>query len=125
VLHARVVGEDVIAALTVTEEADDAWMGSVEDANDATFGPLGAGTSTGSKDFGEDVVAVHGVLDGVAGDKDVAGVLGRGDVGYDEAIAVMVKDEAAGEFIATGGGSLRRAVRVAFGGGWGGFAFPF
>ena len=67
VLHARVVGEDVVAALAVAEEADDAGMGAVENADDAAFGALGAGTVAGAQDFGEDVVAVHGVLDGRRG----------------------------------------------------------
>src|ERR1700750_2958004 len=74
VLHAGVVGEDVVAALAVAEEADDAGMGAVENADDAAFGALWAVTGAGAEDFGEDVVAVHGVLDGVAGYEDVAGI---------------------------------------------------
>jgi hypothetical protein len=104
VLHTGVVGQDVVAALAEAEEADDTGMGAVENANNAAFGALRAGACAGAKDFGEDVVAVHGVLDGVAGDKDVTGVLWGGDIGDDEAVAVMVEDEAAGEFVAAGGG---------------------
>ena len=101
-LHAGVVGEDVVAALAVAEEADDAGMGAVENADDAAFGALGAVTGAGAKNFGEDVVAVHGVLDRGAGNKDVAGVLRGGDIGDDEAVAVVVEDEATGEFVAAG-----------------------
>src|SRR5580704_10183385 len=96
VLHARVVGEDIVAALTVAEEADHAGVGAVEYANDAAFGALGAGTRPGAQNFGEDVVAMHGVLDSIAGDKDVASVLGCGDVWDDEAVTVVMEDEAAG-----------------------------
>ncbi len=122
VLHAGVVGEDVVAALAVAEEADDAGMGAVEDTDDAAFGALGAVTGAGAKDFGEDVIAVHGVLDGGAGNKDVSGVLRGGDIGDDEAVAVVVEDEAAGEFVATGGeGGVGAGARLvgtaAFGGG--------
>ena len=81
-------------------------MSAVEDADDAAFGALGSVAGAGAKNFGEDVIAVHGVLDGVTGNKDVAGVLRRGDVGDDEAVAVVVEDEAAGEFVAA-----RRALR--------------
>ena len=103
-LHAGVVWEDVVAALAVAEEADDAGMSAVEDADDAAFGALRAVTGAGAEDFGEDVVAVHGVLDGIAGNKDVAGVLRGGDIGDDEAVAVVVEDEATGEFVAAGRG---------------------
>ncbi len=101
-LHAGVVRKDVVAARTVTEEADDAGMSAVENADDAAFGALRAVTGAGAENFGEDVVAVHGVFDGIAGNKDVAGVLRGGDVGYDEAVAVVMEDEAAGEFVAAG-----------------------
>src|SRR5580704_12624882 len=126
VLHARVVRENVVAALTVAEEADDAGMGAVENANDAAFGALRAVTGTRAKNFGEDVVAVHGVLNRGAGDKDVASVLGSWNVGDDEAVSVVVEDEAAGEFVAAGGrwgicaGRLGSAL-----GGLGGLFFPF
>ena len=36
----------------------------------------------------------------VARNEDVAGVLRRGDVGDDEAVAIVMEDEAAGEFVA-------------------------
>ena len=64
VLHARVVGKDVVAARTVAEKADDARVSAVENADDAAFGALRAVTGAGAQNFGEDVVAVHGVLDG-------------------------------------------------------------
>jgi len=81
-------------------------MGAVENADDAAFGALRAVTGAGAEDFGEDVVAVHGVLDGVAGYEDVAGILRGRDVGNDEAVTVVVEDQAASEFVATGGGGV-------------------
>ena len=136
-LHARIVGEDIVAALAVAEKTNNAGMRAVEDANDSALGPLWTRTGAGAKDFGEDVVAVHGVLDGVAGDKDVAGILGGGDIGDDKTIAVVVEDESAGQFIAAGvmvprvmaagGGGVVRAglAGMVLSGGLGGIFFPF
>ena len=128
-LHARVVRENVVAALPVAEETDDTGVGAVEYANNAAFGALGSVASAGPEDSGEDVVTVHGVLNGVAGNKDVAGVLRCGDIGDDEAVAVVVEHEAPGEFVAPGGGGGVQAgagwIGTIIGRGWSGVFFPF
>jgi hypothetical protein len=127
VLHAGVVRHDVITARTIVEESDDAGVSPAENADDAAFGALGAVTGAGAKDFGEDVIAMHGVFDGDAGNKYVAGVLGGGNVGDDEAVAVVMKDEAAGQFVAAGGKRGRGAGGVGVTLGWRsrGLTFPF
>ena len=38
-------------------------MSAVENADDAAFGALRTVTGAGAKNFGEDVIAVHGVFD--------------------------------------------------------------
>jgi hypothetical protein len=43
---------------------------------------------------------MHGVFDEVAGDEKVAVEIGDGDVGDDEAVAVLVENEAAFDFVA-------------------------
>jgi hypothetical protein len=49
------------------------------------------------------VVAVHGVLDVIAGDKEVAVKIGDGDIGDNKAVAVVMEDETAADFVAGGG----------------------
>jgi len=49
------------------------------------------------------VVAVHGVFDEIARDEKIAVEIGDGDVGNDEAVAVLVEDEAAFYFVAGNG----------------------
>jgi hypothetical protein len=73
---------------------------------------------------------MHGVLDSVAGDKDVARVLGCRYVWDDEAVTVVMEDEAAGELVAAGDGGLGLVagpvgVALSLGRRRGGFAFPF
>jgi hypothetical protein len=87
-------------------------MRVVEDSNDAAFGALRAGDAAQTLDFCENVIAVHGVLDGVARDEDVAVKLRYGGIGDDEAVAVVVKNEAAFYFIAA---RERRGLGVARG----------
>ncbi|HKE08165.1 MAG TPA: hypothetical protein VKB48_10060 [Candidatus Acidoferrum sp.] len=49
------------------------------------------------------MVAVHGVLDVIAGDKEVAVKIGDGDIGDDKAVAVVMEDQTAADFVARGG----------------------
>lgn len=78
-------------------------MRTGDDAQDAAFGAAGAGKSAEAGNSGDDVVAVHGVFDVVAGDEEVAVEIGDGDVGNDKAVAVLVEDEAAANFVAGNG----------------------
>jgi hypothetical protein len=56
------------------------------------------------------VVAVHRVFDEVAGDEKIAVEIGNGDVGNDEAVAVLVEDEAALDFVTRNGFVLRKII---------------
>jgi len=49
------------------------------------------------------VVAVHSVLDEIAGDEEVAVEIGNGNVRNDEAVAVLMEDEASFDFVAGNG----------------------
>jgi hypothetical protein len=102
-LDARIVGNDDAAARSVTEKSDDGGMRAGNDAEDTAFGATGAGDAAEAGDFGNDVVAMHGVFDEIAGDEKVAIEIGDGDVGDDEAVAVLVEDEAAFDFVAGNG----------------------
>src|SRR5437899_1774806 len=91
-------------------------MRAAQDSNDAAFRPLRAGDAAQTLDLCQNVVAVHGVLDGVAGDENVAVEVRHRGIRHDEAIAVVVKDQATSYFIPTrkgrGLGSASRVLRL-------------
>jgi hypothetical protein len=124
VLHARIIGHDDTAARDVTKKPDDGRMRAGHDAHDTTFRAARAGKSAEARDFGNDVIAVHSVLDKVARDEEVAVEIGNGDVGNDKTIAILMKDQAAANFVARGGLMLGKFVagwfrgRLEFGSGW-------
>src|SRR5713226_7964246 len=76
-------------------------MRPAQDSNDAAFRPLRAGDAAQTLDLCQHLVAVHGVLDGVAWNENVAVEVRHGRIRHDEAVAVVVKDQAAFYFIAT------------------------
>jgi hypothetical protein len=45
------------------------------------------------------VIAVHGVFDGVARNENVAIHIGKGDIGNDEAVAILMENQAALDFV--------------------------
>jgi len=75
-------------------------MRAAQDLNDAAFSALRAGNATQTLNFCQNVVAVHGVLDGVARNENIAVELRHRRIRDDEAIAVVVKNEASFYFIA-------------------------
>src|SRR5439155_5249919 len=101
VLDANVVRQDDVTLAAVTKQADDGRMSTVENSQDASFGALGARDASQALNLCEDMIAVHGVLNGVAGDEDIAVELGHGGIGDDEAVTVVVKNEAALDFVMT------------------------
>jgi hypothetical protein len=103
VLDAGIVWDDDAAARGVPEEADDGWMRARDDAEYAAFGAAGSGDAAKAGNLGDDVVAVHGVFDEIAGDEEVAVEIGNGNVGNDEAVAVLMEDEASFDFVAGNG----------------------
>src|SRR5216684_1254229 len=100
VLDANVVRKDDVCAGAIAKQTDDRRMSAVEDSQDAAFGTLSAGDAAQTLNLCENVVAVHGVLDGVGRNEDVAVELGYGRIGHDEAVTVVVKDQATFDFIA-------------------------
>jgi hypothetical protein len=114
-LDANVVGQDDVVLSAIAKKTDDRGMRAVEDANDAAFGPLRASDAAQMLDFCKNVIAVHGVLDGIAGDEDVAVELRHGRIGHHEAIAVVVKNEAAFYFVAASERRRLGAARRVFG----------
>src|SRR5258708_5911215 len=100
-LDANIVWKDHVCAGAITKQTDDGRVSAAEDSKDATFGTLRAGDAAQTLDLCQDVVAVHGVLDGVGRDEDVAVELRHGGIRNDEAVTVVVKNQAAFDFIAT------------------------
>ena len=103
VLDAGIVGDDDAAAGGIAEEADDGRVCARNDAEDAAFSAACSGSAAEAGNFCDDVVAVHGVFDEIAGDEEIAVEIGNGDVGNDEPVAVLMKDEAAFDFVAGNG----------------------
>ncbi len=113
VLDANVVRKDDVCAGTIAKQTDDGRVSTVEDPQNAAFRALSAGDAAQTLNLCENVVAVHGVLDGVGRNEDVAVELGYGRIGHDEAVTVVVKDQATFDFIATReGGRLGMTSRV-------------
>jgi hypothetical protein len=74
-------------------------MRTVQDANDAALGTLGARDAAPPLDLRQNVVSVHGVFDGIPGDVYIAIQLGHGCIRHHEAVAVRVKDQATLQFV--------------------------
>jgi hypothetical protein len=78
---------------------------AAENSNDAALGSLRSAEPGHAPELRQYAITVHGVFDGVAGNEDVAVKLRHGLIRYNEAVAIMVEDEAALDLIA--GGDLR------------------
>lgn len=118
-LDARVIGRDDTSARGVTELADDGRMRAADNAHNTAFGAAGAGVAAEAADLGDDVITVHGVFDGVARDEDVAIHIGESNIGNDEAVAILMENEAALDFIAGGDFLLDDFLGRGFGSGGG------
>jgi hypothetical protein len=103
VLNARVIGGDNASAGRVAEKTDDGRMSTPDDADDPAFGAARARETAKASDFGDHRVAMHCVFNEVARNEEVAIDVRKGDVGNNEAVAVVMQDEAAANFIARGG----------------------
>src|SRR2546429_8040612 len=68
VLDAGVVGENHVSLRAVTKQTHDRGVRAVQDANDAALGTLGAWDTAPPLDLHQNVVSVHDVFDGIAGD---------------------------------------------------------
>jgi len=93
VLDANVVGQHDVCIRAVTKQANDGGMGAVQDSNDAALGALRASDASEPLNLHQDVVAVHGVLDGVPRDEHIPIELRDGDIGNNKAIAIVVKHQ--------------------------------
>src|SRR5215472_7550484 len=98
VLDARVVEQNNVSTHAIAKQTDDGRMGAVQAPQDASFGALRAWTRAPA-DRHQNVVSVHGVLDGFPGDVHIAIQLGHGRIRHDEAIPVGVKDQSPLEFV--------------------------
>ena len=109
VLDASVVGQHHVALRAVSEQANDRGVRAVENPNDAAFGALPGRPTGPALHFHEDVIAMHGIFDGVARDEDVAVQLWHGGIGHDKPVAVLMENEPAGDLVSIGErGLLRR-----------------
>ena len=74
-------------------------MRAVQDSQDAALGALRARYTAAPLNLHQDVVSVHGVLDGVSSDVHIAIELGYRDFWHYKTIAVGMEDQPALEFI--------------------------
>src|SRR5205807_4521939 len=103
VLDAGVVGENHVSLRAVTKQTHDRGVRAVQDANDAALATLGAWDTAPPLDLHQNVVSVHDVFDGIAGDVYVAIQPWQGRILHHEAVAVRVKDQTPREFVTTDG----------------------
>ena len=107
VLDARIVRNDDAAARRIAEEANDRRVRARDDAEDAAFGAAGARRTAEAGNFGDHVIAVHGVFDEITRDEEIAVQIRNGNIGNDKTVAVLVENEAAFDFVAGNGFMLR------------------
>src|SRR6516162_2624164 len=98
-LNPRVVGKHNISARSIAEQSDHRRVGAVQNSYDAAFGALPGRAGCHAAQLYFDVVAVHGVADGFARNKNIAIQLRHGTVWNHKAVAVLMQDQAAGEGI--------------------------
>ena len=110
VLDARVVGNHNATLRGVTKQSDDRRMRATDDANDAAFGATRSGKTAEARESGNDRVAVHGIFDVIARNENIAVDVGKRHIRNHEAVAILVQDEAALDFIAGSGLVLREFI---------------
>ena len=99
VLHTSVVRQHDVSARAIAKQTNEGGMRAVQDSQDAALGALRARYTAAPLNLHQDVVSVHGVLDGVSSDIHIAIELGYRDVRHYKAIAVGMEDQPALEFI--------------------------
>src|SRR6202158_2853063 len=72
VLDSNIVRQDDILLGAVAKQTDHRWMRAAQDSNDAAFGTLRAGNAAQTLNLCQNVVAVHGVLNAVARNENIA-----------------------------------------------------
>ncbi len=85
-------------------------MGATDDADDAAFGTSSTGQTAESGNSCDNGIAVHGVFDVIARNENVAIDIGKRDIGDDEAVTILMKNESAFDFVARSGFVLREFV---------------
>ena len=116
-LDARVKRRNDTAARGVVKLADDGGMRAADDAHNTPFGATRSRMAAEAVDLGDDVIAVHGVFDGIARNENITIHIGKGYIGNDEAVAILMENEAAFDFIAGGGFLLGDFFGSGLGGG--------
>ena len=85
------------------ELADDGGMCAADYAHNTPFGTAGAGVAAEAGNLSDDMITMHGIFDGVARDENIAIHVGKRNIRYNEAVAILMKNEAALDFVAGGG----------------------
>ena len=100
VLDSNIVRQHHILACAVAKQTDYRRMGPVQDSNNAAFSTLRPCDAAQTLDLCQNVVAVHGVFDGIRRDEDIAVELRHRRIRDHEAIAVVVEDQTSLYFVA-------------------------
>src|ERR1700744_1120606 len=92
-LQPRVIWKNHVIARAVAKKSHNAWVRAPENADNASFSALTIGLTATSLEFGDDVVAMHGVVDGHTWNKNIAIEPGDGLIGDYETIAVVMEHQ--------------------------------
>src|SRR5229473_1838752 len=92
VLNSNVVRQDHIVLRAVAKQSHHRGVRAVEDSNDTAFRSLRSGDPAQPLNLRQNMIAVHGVLDGVARDENIAVELRHRRIRDHEAIAVVVEN---------------------------------
>lgn len=92
VVNSSVIGQDHVSVRTVAKQSDDRGMSTPQNPHDAPLSTLPADNSAQALDLRQHVVTVHGVINRVARDENVAVELGYRRFGYNESVAIVMED---------------------------------
>src|SRR5260370_3132712 len=76
-------------------------MGAAQDSKDAALGALRSGNAAQTLNLRQNMIAVHGVSNGVGWDENVAVELRHGRIRHHEAVALVGEHKTALDLIAT------------------------
>ena len=111
VLHPRIVGNHHAAARGIAKQSHHRRMRATHDPDNAALRPSCARQTAKPRQSGDHRVPVHRVLDVIARNKNISVHIRQRYIRHHESVAILVKDQAALDFVAR----ARLVLREAFG----------